>query len=88
MLGLKSASRLKFLAMFRLRRIDGHLDTGWSFLVVLGCFLTQFLVVGIHNIFGLLFIDLLEEFGESVALTGSVLTLLLCKNVLADAECS
>ena len=51
-------------------RIRGTLDGGLSWFVVLGSFLTQFVVVGIHNIFGLLYLDLLTEFGESKATTG------------------
>lgn len=53
-------------------RIKGHLDGGWSWLVVLGSFLSQFVVMGVNNIFGLLYIDLLEEFKESKATTAWV----------------
>lgn len=51
-------------------RIHGTLDGGLSWFVVLGTFMTQFVVIGIHNVFGLLYIDLLTEFGESKATTG------------------
>ena len=53
--------------------VNGNLDGGYSWLVVLGSFLTQFVVMGVHNVFGLLYIDLLEEFGESNAATGIVI---------------
>ena len=33
--------------------------------------MTQFVVMGIHNVFGLLYLDLLTEFGESKATTGT-----------------
>lgn len=52
-------------------RIHGTLDGGLSWFVVLGTFMTQFVVIGIHNVFGLLYIDLLTEFGESKATTGA-----------------
>lgn len=60
--------------MFQKRsfRIRGTLDGGLSWFVVLGSFLTQFVVVGIHNVFGLLYLDLLTEFGESKATTAWV----------------
>lgn len=50
-------------------RIHGTLDGGLSWFVVLGTFMTQFVVIGIHNVFGLLYLDLLTEFGESKATT-------------------
>lgn len=52
-------------------RIHGTLDGGLSWFVVLGTFMTQFVVIGIHNVFGLLYIDLLTEFGESNAKIGA-----------------
>ena len=48
----------------------GTLDGGLSWLVVFGSFLSQFAVLGIHFVFGLLYIDLLKEFGQSKATTG------------------
>ena len=48
----------------------GTLDGGLSWLVVFGSFMSQFVVMGIHFVFGLLYIDLLNEFRESKATTG------------------
>lgn len=50
-------------------RVPGTLDGGLSWFAVLGSFMTQFVVMGIHNVFGLLYLDLLTEFGESKATT-------------------
>lgn len=50
--------------------MPGTLDGGLSWFAVLGSFMTQFVVLGIHNVFGLLYLDLLTEFGESKATTG------------------
>lgn len=51
-------------------RVPGTLDGGLSWFAVLGSFMTQFVVMGIHNVFGLLYLDLLTEFGQSKATTG------------------
>ena len=51
-------------------RMQGTLDGGLSWLVVFGSFMSQFVVLGIHFVFGLLYIDLLNEFRESKATTG------------------
>ena len=47
------------------------MDGGLCWLVVLGSFLSQFTAFGFHNVFGQLYIELLQEFGESKALTGT-----------------
>lgn len=52
--------------------MHGTLDGGLSWFVVLGSFMTQFVVMGIHNVFGLLYLDLLTEFRESKATTAWV----------------
>ena len=51
-------------------RMQGTLDGGLSWLVVFGSFMSQFVVMGIHFVFGILYIDLLNEFGQSKATTG------------------
>ena len=51
-------------------RMQGTLDGGLSWFVVFGSFMSQFVVMGIHFVFGLLYIDLLKEFGQSKATTG------------------
>ena len=51
-------------------RMQGTLDGGLSWFVVFGSFMSQFVVIGIHFVFGLLYIDLLKEFGQSKATTG------------------
>lgn len=53
-------------------RMQGTLDGGLSWLVVFGSFMSQFVVMGIHFVFGLLYIDLLNEFGQSKATTAWV----------------
>ena len=50
--------------------MQGTLDGGLSWLVVSGSFMSQFVVMGIDFVFGLLYIDLLNEFGQSKATTG------------------
>lgn len=50
--------------------MPGTLDGGLSWFAVLASFMTQFVVMGIHNVFGLLYLNLLTEFGESKATTG------------------
>ena len=50
--------------------MQGTLDGGLSWFVVFGSFMSQFVVMGIHFVFGLLYIDLLKEFGQSKATTG------------------
>ena len=47
-----------------------QLDGGFSWFVVFGAFITQFVVMGIHNGYGLLYIELLREFDESKATIG------------------
>ena len=54
----------------RIFKMKGRLDGGCSWLVVLGSFISQFIVMGIHQVFGVLYIDLLQEFGENKAGTG------------------
>ena len=46
------------------------LDGGWSWLVVLGSFMVQFVVMGVHNVFGLLYTEFLNEFNEGRATIG------------------
>ena len=58
------------MAAKRRFRMQGTLDGGLSWLVVFGSFMSQFVVMGIHFVFGLLYIDLLKEFGQSKATTG------------------
>jgi len=53
-------------------RVPGTLDGGLSWFAVLASFMTQFVVMGIHNVFGLLYLNLLTEFGESKATTAWV----------------
>ena len=50
--------------------MQGSLDGGLSWLVVFGSFMSQFVIMGIHYVFGLFYIDLLNEFGQSKAATG------------------
>ena len=50
--------------------MQGSLEGGLSWLVVFGSFMSQFVVMGIHYVFGLFYIDLLNEFGQSKAATG------------------
>ena len=45
-------------------------EGGWGWAICAAAFLSQFIVLGIHNSFGILFAFLLEEFGKSKAATG------------------
>ena len=61
-------------------RPRGTVDGGLSWFIALGSFMTQFVVMGIHNVFGLLYIDLLKDFGESKATTGENLNRVTTKS--------
>ena len=52
-------------------RSNGHEvpDGGWGWAVCFASFLLQLLTIGITYTFGILFVDLLEYFGESEATT-------------------
>lgn len=47
---------------------DGH----WGWVVCLSAALVQFVVLGIHNSFGILYIVFVREYGWSKALTGKL----------------
>ena len=57
------------------------LDSGLSWLVVLASFLSQFVVMGVHNVFGLLFIELLKEFNEGKATIGKSVFVFAVQNL-------
>ena len=46
-------------------------DGGWSWIVCISAALVQFVVLGIHNSFGILYIVFLKEYGWGKALTGT-----------------
>ena len=46
-------------------------DSGWSWIVCISAALVQFVVLGIHNSFGILYIVFLKEYGWGKALTGT-----------------
>lgn len=46
-------------------------EGGWGWVICAAAFLSQFVILGIHNSFGILFAFLLEEFGKSKAATGN-----------------
>ena len=48
----------------------GTIDGGLSWLVVAASFMTQFIVIGVYNVFGLLYTELLTDFNESRAAIG------------------
>ena len=50
----------------------GTIDGGLSWLVVAASFMTQFIVVGVYNVFGLLYTELLTDFNESRAAIGKI----------------
>ena len=60
------------------------LDSGLSWLVVPASFLSQFVVMGVHNVFGLLFIELLKEFSEGKATIGEFIC--FCDNTVMFAK--
>lgn len=47
-------------------------DGGWSWIVCISAALVQFVVLGIHNSFGILYIVFLKEYGWGKALTGYI----------------
>ena len=50
--------------------VKGAADGGWSWLIVLAAFTVQFVVIGVHNLFGLLYIELLKESNADEAVVG------------------
>jgi MCP family monocarboxylic acid transporter-like MFS transporter 10 len=52
--------------------MKGKLDGGLSWLIVLSSFIQQFVMMGTHNVFGLFYIDLLNEFKKGKAATGTL----------------
>lgn len=57
---------------------DGH----WGWIVCLAAAVVQFVVLGIHNSFGILYIVFVREYGWSKALTGKLVKFLLLQSVL------
>lgn len=47
-------------------------DGGWGWMCVVGCALMQFLVVGFSRSYGLIYMQLREQFDSSAALTAWV----------------
>jgi len=67
----------------RLCKMQGTLDGGLSWLIVLSSFIQQFIVLGTHNVFGLFYIDLLQEFKKGKAATGTLtFKVCLCINTI------
>ena len=52
-------------------------DGGWGWMVCLGSFITNFIVFGIHNSFGVIYSTLVEQLGISSAETGQLSAMLL-----------
>lgn len=48
-------------------------EGGWGWMICGAAFVTQFIVMGIHNSFGILYTTLLEEYKRSKAETGEIL---------------
>ncbi|XP_072021094.1 monocarboxylate transporter 13-like [Amphiura filiformis] len=44
-----------------------HLDTGWAWVILLGCFMNSFLSAGVFSSFGVFLIDWQDQISESVA---------------------
>ena len=45
-------------------------EGGWGWVICAAAFVTQFIVMGVHNSFGILYTTLLEEYKKSKAETG------------------
>lgn len=52
-------------------------DSGWAWVVCLAAAVVQFVVLGIHNSFGILYIVFVREYHWSKALTGEFCVLVL-----------
>lgn len=50
-------------------------DGGWGWMVCLGAFITNFVVFGTHNSFGVIYGTLIKELGISSAETGKIRTI-------------
>lgn len=48
-------------------------EGGWGWMICGAAFVTQFIVMGIHNSFGILYTTLLEEYKRSKAETGEIM---------------
>lgn len=57
-------------------------DGYWGWIVCLAAAVVQFVVLGIHNSFGILYIVFVREYGWSKALTGKLVKFLLLQSVL------
>ena len=49
-------------------------DGGWGWVVTLASFFINIIIIGTHNCFGILYLDLVEEFQQSLSKTGKVFT--------------
>lgn len=45
---------------------DDEQEGGWGWVIAVAAFLVNILTIGCHNVFGLLLVDLVEEFNESL----------------------
>ena len=60
------------LASFAASKIRLIPEGGWGWVICAAAFVTQLIVMGIHNSFGILYTTLLEEYKKSKAETGKV----------------
>lgn len=73
---------MKIVERFKRNNSKKHLDSvpppdgGWGWIVCAAAFVTQFIVLGTMNNFGILYVDLYESFGNSASATGKTLRLL------------
>lgn len=47
-------------------------DGGWGWTITAAAFFINVIIIGTHNVFGLLFLDLVDEFGESMFRTSTI----------------
>ena len=67
-----SCSNLKSSSLLLDQQINSKLipEGGWGWAICAAAFAVQFVVMGIHNSFGILYTKLLEEYEKSKAETG------------------
>ncbi|XP_039274276.2 monocarboxylate transporter 10-like [Styela clava] len=53
-------------------KVDDTPNGGWGWVITASAFFLNVIIIGTHNIFGLLFLDLVHEFGESLFKTSTV----------------
>ncbi|XP_056006682.1 uncharacterized protein LOC125659089 [Ostrea edulis] len=75
LLTLISTSNCRRQKMFNFRKsTSSSVDKGWAWIVLLGCFLEYFVIVGMFKSFGLFFVEYQRKFSTSASVLSMVLS--------------